>query len=67
MSEQDQNQSGNRTQISSDSQIDASSETAPPTPQAVEPTPKPEPSFGTHLRSDPGNDSQTVKTDNKSE
>lgn len=47
MSEESQNQSENQPQVSSDNQTAASNENTPPKLQAVEPTPKPEPSFGT--------------------
>lgn len=46
MSEDNQNQSGNQSQVSSDNQTGASSENSPPNPQAIELTPKPEPSHG---------------------
>lgn len=47
MSEDNQNQSGNQSQVLSDNQTSPSNENAPPKLQAVEPQPKPEPSFGT--------------------
>ena len=46
MSEDNQNQSGNQSQVSSDNQTGASSENSPPKPQAIELTPRPEPSYG---------------------
>jgi hypothetical protein len=47
MSEDNQSQSENQPQASSDNQTAANSEDTPPKLQAVEPTPMPEPSFGT--------------------
>lgn len=46
MSEESQNQNENKLQKSSGNQTVASSENTPPKLQAVEPTPKPEPSYG---------------------
>lgn len=45
MSEDKQSQSEKQPQVSSDNQTAASSEDTPPKLQAVEPKPKPEPSF----------------------
>ena len=46
MSEDNQNQSENQPQDSSDNHSGANIENTPPTIQAVEPKPKPEPSYG---------------------
>lgn len=41
-----QDQSGNQSQVSSDSQTDVNTGSSQPSPQSVEATPKPEPSYG---------------------
>ena len=46
MPEDNQNQSENQPQDSSDNHSGANIENTPPTIQAVEPKPKPEPSYG---------------------
>lgn len=63
----DQNQSGNQSQVSSDNQTNSSNETTPPKPQAVEPKPKPEPSFGIEKFSDPKVPSHTFEKRDKTE
>ncbi|MCY3780803.1 MAG: hypothetical protein OXG78_10885 [Chloroflexi bacterium] len=42
----EENQGDNQPQASSDNQAGASTDNSPPSPQAVETSPKPEPSYG---------------------
>lgn len=46
----EENQAGNQLQASSENQAGASNEGTAQQPQAVEPTPKPEPSYGLEKR-----------------
>ena len=46
MPDQDQNQSGNQSQASSENQTGVNTDSPQTSPQSVEVTPKPEPSYG---------------------